>query len=225
MRAGVFGALPPAPPALLLLLTLTVTPPAAAQTDAAIAAARAGGVTLLCRHAITGNFQEREPVDYADTTTQRLLSPEGERQSRRMGDALRALGIVPAELVASPMSRAKWTAWLMFPELETVIDSAWHTNGSDFSGPPATRRAEVLASPISGGVRLISSHLGTMRNALNGNPGDVDEGDCVVVRPDGEAHEIVGVVPWRRWLRESRARDAHRVQITMLPHARVGRLY
>ena len=190
-------------PALYLAWILALPTQAMAQranTDAAMRAARDGGVVLLCRHAITARMREVEPVDYDDISTQRLLSDEGERQAQTMGRAFEALGMVPTEVVASPMHRARRTAELMF-DRPAVIDSAWHTNGNDFSGPPMHRRAQVLQTPVEGGNRLIVSHIGTMRSALGRSPGEVEEGDCVVVRPKPDGHEIVGVVPWRTWLR------------------------
>ena len=191
----------PTVPALICAVALT-TPMQAQRSNssAAMQAARDGGVTLLCRHTATTDFREVEPVDYDDVETQRLLSRDGEIQARRMGAAFKSLSLVPVEVVPSPMNRAWRTAELMFGQPIT-IDSAWHTNGDDFSGPPSRRRTEVLSMPITGGNRLIVSHIGTMRNALGRSPGEVKEGDCVVVRPGGNTHEVVGIIPWRDWLR------------------------
>lgn len=179
--------------------------PARAQSSAvesAIDAVLEGGTVLLCRHAITGTFQEREPVDYADTTTQRLLSAEGERQARLMGRAFRLLRVPVTRVVSSPLHRARRTAELMFYRLP-VTDSIWHTNGNDYSGAPELNRRSTLATPVAGGNLVVISHIGTMRNALEAAPRNVGEGDCVVVRPTGAGYEMIGVVPWRAWLREA----------------------
>lgn len=181
--------------------------PLSAQTAAvrqAIDAVRAGGVVVVCRHAITGSFREREPVDYGDPSTQRRLSPEGERQAEATGRALRALGVEAGEVLASPMDRARRTAELMFGRA-VAVDSAWHTNGGAYDGPARERRLELLATPVAGGVRFVVSHIGTMRSVLPGSR-SVEEGDCVVVRPGAGAFEEVGVVPWRAWL-EAAAQD------------------
>jgi phosphohistidine phosphatase SixA len=168
-------------------------------TAAAIAAARAGGTIILCRHGITGSFREREPVDYDDPTTQRQLDRRGEEQSRRIGAALRRLGVEVIELVASPMHRAYRTAELMFDQ-PVRIDSIWHTNGSDYRGPARDARLRFLARPVSAGNVLIISHIGTMSSVVPEVEGAVGEGDCVVVRPARGGHDVVGIVDWRAWI-------------------------
>lgn len=189
--------------AALLLLPATAASGQSARAEAALEAARAGGVSIVCRHAITDHDQrEVEPVDYDDVTTQRRLSAEGERQSQALGEAFRALGIPVAEVIASPMERSYRTAELMFGRF--VIDSIWHTNGSEYGGPPRERRRQVLGTPVEGGNRVIVSHIGTMGSVLP-RLSDVEEGDCVVVRPLGEEYEVVGVVPWRAWGRAAGA--------------------
>lgn len=181
------------------LEALTVREPLpASESNGAVTAARRGGTVIVCRHAITNSFREREPVDYADSTTQRLLSRRGERQSRRIGEAMSALGIEVAELIASPMSRARRTAELMFAR-EPVIDSTWHTNGGSYSGSARDARRRTLARPVDGGNRLIVSHIGTMESVLDGIRGRVGEGDCVVVQPGGDGYEVVGVVEDDAW--------------------------
>jgi len=190
---------------ILFALLLVSEGSARAQSstvESAIDAALEGGMVLLCRHAMTGTFQEREPVDYADTTSQRLLSAEGERQARLMGRAFRTLRVPIARVVSSPMHRARRTAELMFYRVP-MIDSIWHTNGNDYSGAPELNRRTMLTTPVARGNLVIISHIGTMRNALEAAPENVGEGDCVVVRPTGAARELVGVVPWRAWLKEA----------------------
>jgi len=188
-----------------LLALVPASGPAVAQDAGAaraISAAREGGVTLVCRHAKTGSFREREPVSYADTTTQRLLSEAGEDQSRALGEAFRRLGIRFGEVVASPMSRARRTAALMRVG-EVAEDSVWHTNDGNYRGPARDARLEVLRSAPADGVRLVVSHVVTIRSVLPGTEGRLDEGDCAVVEPSGDGFELVGVVPWEAWLRRA----------------------
>lgn len=185
-----------------------------ARADSAIAAAIAGGVTIVCRHAITDDTREREPVDYDDPSTQRLLSGEGERQSVQTGRAMTALGIRVTELVASPMSRARRTAQLMF-DRSADIDSIWHTNGGSYRGAPLRARERVLATPVGDGVRLIVSHIGTISSAIPSARGELSEGDCVVVRAtpeSAEGHRVVGFVAWRDWLEAAEPFRSRRFQ-------------
>lgn len=175
--------------------------PARAQndhTDRAIAAVRLGGTVLVCRHAKTTSFNEREPVDYEDESTQRLLSREGERQSVAMGQAILTREIAVAEIIASPMQRARRTAELMFTRPVT-IDSSWHTNGSTYPEGPRRQRIAMLESPPASGNRLIVSHIGTMGSVLPLDRRRVREGDCIVIRPTGRDFEFIGVVPFEAW--------------------------
>lgn len=187
----------------------------AAQSDSAIAAAVAGGVTVVCRHAMTDDTREREPVDYDDRSTQRLLSAQGERQSAEIGQAMIRSGVRVTELVASPMSRARRTAQLMFDQ-SVSIDSIWHTNGGSYEGAPLRARERVLATPVGDGVRLIVSHISTIASAIPSARGELAEGDCAVVRAaEGDtaatrsaseawSYRLVGFVPWRDWLEAAR---------------------
>lgn len=168
------------------------------ESDRAVAAAREGGTVIVCRHAITDSFREREPVDYADSTTQRLLDRRGERQSRLIGEAMSAVGIEISELIASPMSRARRTAELMFFR-EPLVDSTWHTNGGSYTGSARDARRRTLSRPVDDGNRLIVSHIGTMASVLDGVRRRVGEGDCVVVQPGGGTYAVLGVVEADGW--------------------------
>ena len=184
----------------LLVASLSLATSACAQSSsAAIEAAQAGGHFVVCRHAITNDFREREPVDYDDPATQRQLNAEGERQSVRLGEAFERLGLSFTEVVASPMHRAYRTAELM-TEGTVRRDSIWHTNGSDYEGPANQARLQALRRPVPDGSVLIVSHIGTMASAIPEARGRVGEGDCVVVRPGEGSHTVVGVVEWEAWL-------------------------
>jgi phosphohistidine phosphatase SixA len=157
-------------------------------------------VVIACRHAMTERFDENEmTLRYDDPATQRKLSPRGEWQSDAMGQAFRALHISIGEIIASPMQRARRMAELAFGPPE--LDSSWHTRGSDYSGPKRVSREDRLTGSVSGGNRLIVSHLGTMQNAIPEIRGEFQEGDCIVLRPASDRrYDVVGVIPWRRWL-------------------------
>ncbi len=165
-----------------------------------IAAARRGGVVIVCRHGMTDATNEDEKtLRYDDPSTQRRLSPRGERQARLLGEAFRALHIVVTDVVASPMDRARRTAELMVGRPR--LDSAWHARGADYSGPKAEQRVRMLATPVRRGDRLIISHVGTITSVLPSAPAQLEEGGCVVVRPRGaNRYDAVDVVPWRAWV-------------------------
>jgi len=171
-----------------------------------IEAARRGGVVIACRHGITDSADENEAtLRYDDPATQRRLSAEGERQARRMGEAFRSLQIPVAEVIASPMQRARLTAELMFGRAQ--LDSAWHTRGEYYGGWKRDARLAHLGQPVQNGNRVIVSHIGTMYSVVPSIRGRLDEGDCAVIRPlGGTAFEVVDVVPWREWERAAARR-------------------
>ena len=174
------------------------------SADRAIDAARRGRVVLACRHGITGSQDEDEAtLRYDDPSTQRRLSAEGEGQARDMAAAFRTLRVPVGEVIASPMQRARLTAELMFGR--ATLDSAWHTRGEDYSGWKRDRRLAQLGSAAQNGNRIIVSHIGTMYSVIPSIQGRLEEGDCAVIRPlGGTSFEVIGVVPWRAWLRATR---------------------
>jgi phosphohistidine phosphatase SixA len=195
--------------AAVVLLLVPAMLPAQSTLAAAVDAARAGGVVIACRHAMTDSFNENEAtLRYDDSTTQRRLSPRGVRQAEILGRAFAALQFPIAEAVASPMHRARRTAELIGASA-LVLDSAWHTRGTDYTGWKSVRRIEHLSSAPQRGNRLIVSHVGTMQSAIRGLPANSQEGDCGVVRPLGlERFEVAGILRWRELLRSAGMSDS-----------------
>jgi phosphohistidine phosphatase SixA len=193
---------------ILLLLAAGAASASAQQAKGApgIDAARRGGVVVVCRHAITESADEDEmTLRYDDPSTQRRLSSAGERQAAAIGEAFRKLRIPLAEVIASPMQRARRTAELAFGSVR--LDSTWHTRGDNYGGPKRERRAELLGRPVERGALVIVSHIGTIYSVLPSISGQLEEGDCVVVRPQaGSRYEVIEVVPWRAWLEAARVR-------------------
>jgi phosphohistidine phosphatase SixA len=189
------------PLSIVLLLGIGVSAEAQQPKGAlGIETARRGGVVIVCRHGITDSANENETtLRYDDPSTQRRLSAEGERQAEALGKAFRELEIPVAEVITSPMQRARRTGELAFGEVR--LDSMWHTRGENYVGPNRQLRAEMLGQTVERGTRVIISHIGTISSVLPSIRGQLDEGDCAVVRPRGGAqYDVVDVVPWRSWL-------------------------
>ena len=188
----------------LAVLALALLHPATAdaqeQGGRGIQEAQRGGVVIACRHAATRSDDENEQtLEYDDPSTQRRLSERGERQADSLGKAFRKLGISVTEVIASPMQRTRRTAEIAFGT--TQLDSSWHTRGEDYTGPKRDRRLEMLGRNVERGNRVIVSHIGTMYSVLPSIQGELEEGDCVVVRPRGASRfDIIEVVPWRSWV-------------------------
>ena len=193
-----------------LAIALGVAVPLSAQTTSApaIDAARAGGVVIACRHAMTDSFDENETtLRYDDYATQRKLTPRGERQASAMGRAFRTLGIPIGETVTSHMQRARATAEHMGLR-DIVLDSSWHTRGTNYTGWKNDRRLEHLSRVPRNGNRLIVSHIGTMQFTMKAIR-ELQEGDCFVVRPRGaDGFEPVGLLRWRHLLSAAAISDS-----------------
>jgi len=187
---------------VLVLVAVAARVVSAQQPKGALGidAARRGGTVIVCRHGISDKFDENEmTLRYDDPSTQRRLSAEGERQAESLGKAFRDLQIPIGEVIASPMQRARRTAELAFGRAR--IDSTWHTRGENYEGPQRDLRSRILAQPVTPGNRIIVSHIGTIYSVVPSITGELEEGDCAVLRPRTETqHDVVAVVPWRSWL-------------------------
>jgi dipeptidyl aminopeptidase/acylaminoacyl peptidase/phosphohistidine phosphatase SixA len=159
---------------------------------------RRGGLVLLCRHAVTDHAQRDANVDYSNPLTQRRLSLEGEGQAREIGRLLAVLGVPIADVYASPYHRNMRSAELSFGRV--VAEHALLTGGDP------ERRRELLAGPVpAGGNRAIVTHQRTIHMDLPTlRRGTIDEGACVVVRPDGRGgyRGVAQALPaeWRKLL-------------------------
>jgi phosphohistidine phosphatase SixA len=102
----------------LSLLVLLVTAgcrdaTATASLDVAWQALRQGEAVALIRHAVAPGIGDPPNFKIGDCATQRNLSEEGRVQSRRIGDAFRARGIIEAAVFSSQWCRCLETARLL----------------------------------------------------------------------------------------------------------------
>ena len=145
--------------------------------------ARRGGVVLLMRHGRTGPGG-RGPMDLEDRRTQRLLSPEGEEQTARIGRVLKAEGVDTRTVRSSRLFRARDTARFAFGDYETweVLD-ALDAPG----GPPHAERTRQLRELFAGmdgpGNVVLVTHSPNVHSIIGRA---VAEGSVLVLEPDGQ---------------------------------------
>ena len=194
-RASVAGAL-----ALLALLAVLAacSPPAgraAAQAGDPIAALREGGHVVYFRHAAT----TRSGVDRIEwpRERQRLLSEEGIAQSRAIGAAFRARRIPVGQVLASPFARCRDMAEIAFRRVEErrellglLSDEAGRTERV------AYLRGLLTTPPAPGTNRVIVSHRSNIAEVAGVA---LEEGEAVVVRPNGEGFEVLGTMAPDEW--------------------------
>ncbi len=149
---------------------------------------RGGGHVIACRHAITDRSRgDASRVDFRDRSTQRVLSPAGEAQARRLGRILRDKGIPVGEVLASPYFRTLDSARLTFGRVET--SSALYGRGA--RGPNGIARL-LRTPPEPGTNRALVTHQGVLYRAFPDlERGSIREGDCLVVRSDGRDYEAI----------------------------------
>jgi phosphohistidine phosphatase SixA len=172
----------------------SVPPPPTAIGPALIAELQQGGLIVACRHAITSHAQEdRQPVNFDDPSTQRILSPEGEAQAADLGKRFASLKIPFSAVLASPFQRTKRSAELMAGKVQ--IDDAL---SSMTKGKDAELNAVMTGPVAAGGNRLLVTHQGLIyRTFTTLKHGSIAEGDCLVVRPGGEILAMLKPDGWK----------------------------
>lgn len=166
---------------------------AAHAADRVAEALRAGGATLLIRHAATPPGKGDPPgFRLDDCATQRNLSDEGRAQAVQLGERLRAAGLGIAELRSSQYCRCLDTAKLTFgaergatpaPELNFLIGKSEANDAQT-----AAVRAAIAAHRGPGTLVLIThtSNIAALTGLL------IEPGDVLAVRaaPGGEIERI-----------------------------------
>ncbi len=195
------------------LLALGALLPAAALQSAELAgmalveALRLGGYAVYFRHAAT-DWSQADHVEQAgdwtscDPDRMRQLSEAGRASARRVGVAMRALGIPVDRVFASPYCRTVETAEALgLGPVETTDDVIYLRIADRFGGRDAVvarARARLATPPVPGTNDVYVAHGNVAREATPVYPG---EGEAAVFRPDGEGFAYVGRLPPEAWLR------------------------
>ena len=191
-------------PSLLSLLALVIAPAALAQQGGEPARElpalqlvdemRAGGRVLFLRHAAT-DFTENDSrmAGFEDCAHQRNLVDKGRDDARKIGIAIRALGIPIGRVMASPYCRTVETAELAFGRAEKMNEARYAT------GEGAERYADLrtqLGTRPAKGNSVIVGH-GTPFYALTGVR--LVEGEVAVIQPLDGRFEILGRIKPDAW--------------------------
>jgi phosphohistidine phosphatase SixA len=169
-------------------------------------ALRQGGYVLVMRHANSPRTPpDRATADPGNTTLERQLSETGHRTASTMGGALKTLGIPIGDVLSSPTFRT----------LETVRDAGFGTAKTfgelaeggqamkSSSGEDAVRflRARSAEIPRANTNTIIVTHLPNIQSAFGDEAEDFDEGEVLVLRPDGRTGRPVARVKIGEWPR------------------------
>lgn len=202
-------------------LCLLIASPVSGVADASqemsgselVEALRDGGYNIYFRHAETDwglNDRVEKAGDWTscDPDAMRQLSDTGRGTARRLGDAMRALGIPVGRVLSSEYCRAVETARLM--ELgppETTRDIMNMRAAAFVGGRQAViRRAQrVLSTPPGAGTNtVIVGHGNLMRAATDAYPG---EGGSGIYRPkrSGDGFVLVAKLSAVDWAKLANA--------------------
>jgi phosphohistidine phosphatase SixA len=187
------------------------------SADSAMAALKQGGYTILWRHTATDRNSPEDPMHPSpDRFRQRNLNDKGVRDAKAIGAIFASRGIPIGEVLASPMFRTRETAEYAFGRVKSetllrVLDST-----------PAQRKL-ITGKPAPGTNRvLVTHHFVIERHAPGIPPGDVDEGEAAIVRPEGDSLRTVAVIKmadWTRWHEAEEAKSAANGPPGLDPHA------
>lgn len=199
-------------PALLILLLIGGAAPAQdgaiLSGEPLVRALRQGGYNIYFRHAATDwsrSDRVREAGDWTscDPSRIRQLSDQGRKTARAVGDAIRALEIPVAKVLASPYCRTVETAGLMdLGPVETTTDVMNMRVAEYFGGRAAiirTARARLAAPTAPGANTVIVAHGNVAQASTPVYPG---EAEGAVFLPDGNGgFSFVSRVPPEEWTR------------------------
>lgn len=171
-------------------------------TPATIEALRKGGFVLYMRHGYTDNSKpDRAPsVDLNDCTTQRPLTPAGQKLALDVGNAIRKSRIPLGEISVSPLCRTKETAAAAFGKNYKVDPLLIYTaHLTDEQKTPVIRNTRrLLSTPVPAGSNaVVVAHGPNLMDLMGYFP---KEGTVVVFRPKGgDQFEYVASVPPALW--------------------------
>ena len=152
---------------------------------------RRGGYVIYVRHARTDFSQnDRDRADLSNCRMQRNLSPEGEAQARRLGEAIEALGIPIGSVLASPYCRTLQTAQLAFGHVTATeeLRQDWPEAGRDAAAVARSLRRLLGELPSPGTNTVLVAHGNNMRWAEGFQ---LAEGEAAIFRPDGDGHSAL----------------------------------
>lgn len=201
-------------PARLLLLLLLFAMPACSGLAAPrpegplageelVDALREGGFVLYLRHTETTESGVDDLASLGDCAAQRKLTDAGRQDAREIGDALDALEIPVARVVASPFCRTVETAELAFGRTDT--DPALLALASIDQDPERQDAAKkagarlIATVPPDGANTVLVGHISNVGPITGAEP---EEGGTIVFRPDADGgFRLVGEMAPQGWQR------------------------
>jgi phosphohistidine phosphatase SixA len=168
----------------------------AAISSDSLASLRSGNLVVYFRHAAT-TWSGVDQIDWP-RERQRLLSEEGIRQSRMIGQEFKRLDLPVGDVLASPFARCRDMAEIAFGRVEERLELLGLLSDSAGREDRVAYLRQQVSTPTNGtGNRIIVSHTSNIREVANVF---LNEGDGVLLRPLGdERFEILESVAPDQW--------------------------
>ena len=165
-----------------------------------------GGYVLVMRHA---NSPQTRPdatvVAAGNTKLERQLNENGHKTAKAMGEALKTLRIPIGEVLSSPTFRTRETVQeIAAGTAKTFNELGDGSQGyeiASFEDGARFLRARSAEIPRAGTNTLIVTHLPNLEYAFGDGNSDIDEGEAIIVRPDGKTGTPVGRIKIDQWPR------------------------
>jgi phosphohistidine phosphatase SixA len=162
---------------------------------------RSGGCVVFLRHAQTDRSRDDAlRPDLKDCSTQRLLSPAGEKQADELGRVLRDLGVPVGQIFSSPYCRTVETARRALPGHRVTEVAELRRLGRTITNkvPESCARLKQLlaAKPPVGENTFIVGHSDNL--AAVGGP-DIEEAGMAIFRPEKDGFKLVGTLNPAQW--------------------------
>ena len=171
-----------------------------------VGALRQGGYVLVMRHA--NSPQTRPDATIAapgNTRLERQLNENGHKTAQAMGEALKVLRIPIGTVLSSPTFRTRETVRGLAVGTATTFnelgDGSQGYEISSFEDGARFMRARSAEIPRAGTNTLIVTHLPNIEYAFGDSASDIDEGEALVVRPDGRNGTPVARIKIEEWPR------------------------
>jgi broad specificity phosphatase PhoE len=144
-----------------------------------------GGINYLARHCAT-DWDLHDPGPTPECKGERNLIWEGRGQARMMGKMMKAIGIVISDPTCSPVCRTWESAYLTYGTYRK--DDMWRVGGTSSDSP---RMKDLAKIPAPGTMRGIYSHDAVILTTVPLGTAEINEGDGIVLRPDGTDYEMI----------------------------------
>ena len=166
-----------------LALTLLALPTAARASEPIWTLLKAGGQSILVRHALTTPGVGDPPdMRLDDCASQRNLTESGRAHARRLGEAFRARGIPVDRLLTSPWCRCVETARLAWGPAEVWTPLGNLFGRSERQAEQVREMRTLVSERRAGGNLLLVSHGSTIVALTGVSP---DPAEMVIVTPQG----------------------------------------